>query len=293
MKKSGSAYAAPKGVSKKTTGLLFISPAFILLIIFFVIPLFGVIYLSFQEWYLIDTPTFVGIENYKTIYETPQFWTALGVTGKMSLFMTIPGALLAFFLAVMINEGKRTNYISTAILFPLVFPSVVAVFIWEAMYKGDGIINTGLGVNINWLTSPKWALFSLVLMMLWTNIGYYTVIALAGVRDIPIELYEAASIDGAGFFRRIRFVTLPLMKPVLLFLVMIITSDALTLFIQPFLLTQGGPGDATRTLSQLIYQTAFMYTEIGKASAISVILLVIASALAALQFKYFNRGANV
>jgi multiple sugar transport system permease protein len=83
------------------------------------------------------------------------------------------------------------------------------------------------------------------------------------------------------------------MKPVLLFLVMIITSDALTLFIQPFLLTQGGPGDATRTLSQLIYQTAFMYTEIGKASAISVILLVIASALAALQFKYFNRGANV
>jgi ABC-type sugar transport system permease subunit len=130
-------------------------------------------------------------------------------------------------------------------------------------------------------------------MMLWTNIGYYTVIALAGVRDIPIELYEAANIDGAGFFRRIRFVTLPLMKPVLLFLVMIITSDALTLFIQPFLLTQGGPGDATRTLSQLIYQTAFMYTEIGKASAISVILLVIASALAALQFKYFNRGANV
>lgn len=270
-------------------GLLFLSPAMFLLFLFFLLPLIGVVFLSFQDWYLIGKPTFNGLANYKYIYGNPQFWNAIRVTGKISLFMAIPGALISFILAILINEGKRTNYISTILLFPLVFPSVVAVFIWEAMYKGDGILNSTFKTDINWVTDPKWALFSLALMMLWTNLGYYTIIALAGVRNVPAELYDAASIDGAGFFKRIRYVTVPLMKPILLFILMISTSDAITLFIQPYLLTQGGPGDSTRTLSQLIYQTAFQYTEIGKASAQSVTLLVVAGIVSAIQFRVFRR----
>ena len=104
-----------------------------------------------------------------------------------------------------------------------------------------------LGVEINWLTDSKVALLSLGLVMLWTNLGYYTVITLAGVRDIPRDLYEAAAIDGASAPQRFRWITIPLMRPVLLFILMIATTDALTLFIQPYLLTQGGPGDSTRT----------------------------------------------
>lgn len=274
-------------------GLLFLAPAMILLFAFFVIPLLGVIYLSFQEWYLIGKPTFVGLSNYNFIFHNAQFWSAIRVTGKISLFIALPGALLAFVFAVMINEGKRTNYISTILLFPLVFPSVVAVFIWEAMYRGDGILNTILGTNINWVTDSKWAIISLALMMIWTNLGYYAVIALAGVRNVPAELYDAASIDGASFFNKVRFLTVPLMKPILLFILMISTSDAITLFIQPYLLTQGGPGDSTRTLSQLIYQTAFQYTEIGKASAQSVTLLIIAGIVSAIQFRVFKRDREI
>lgn len=270
-------------------GLLFLAPAMTMLFLFFVLPLLGVIYLSFQEWFLIGKPTFVGLQNYKFIYENAQFWSAIRVTGKISLFIALPGALFAFILAVMINEGKKTNYISTILLFPLVFPSVVAVFIWEAMYRGDGILNSIFNSEINWVTDSRWALISLALMMIWTNLGYYTVIALAGVRNVPAELYDAASIDGASFLKKVRYVTVPLMKPILLFILMISTSDAITLFIQPYLLTQGGPGDSTRTLSQLIYQTAFQYTEIGKASAQSVTLLVVAGIVSAIQFRVFRK----
>ena len=229
------------------------------------------------------------INHYLYIFNNNQFWTAIQVTGKISILIALPGALLAFVLAIMINEGRKSNYVSSILLFPLVFPSVVAVFIWEAMYRGDGILNTILGVDINWVTDSSIALISLALMMLWTNLGYYTIISLAGVKNIPVELYDAASIDGASSFKKIRFVTLPLMKPILLFVLMISTSDALTLFIQPYLLTQGGPGDSTRTLSQLIYQTAFQYTEIGRASALSVTLLIIGGFVAAIQFRIFKR----
>ena len=270
-------------------GLLFLAPAMTMLFLFFVLPLLGVIYLSFQEWFLIGKPTFVGLQNYRFIYDNAQFWSAIRVTGKISLFIALPGALFAFILAVMINEGKRTNYISTILLFPLVFPSVVAVFIWEAMYRGDGILNSIFNSEINWVTDSRWALISLALMMIWTNLGYYTVIALAGVRNVPAELYDAASIDGASFLKKVRYVTVPLMKPILLFILMISTSDAITLFIQPYLLTQGGPGDSTRTLSQLIYQTAFQYTEIGKASAQSVTLLLVAGIVSAIQFRVFRK----
>lgn len=271
------------------SGYLFLAPAMLMLFLFFILPLLGVIFLSFQEWYLIGSPTFVGLDNYRYVLSNAQFWSAIRVTGKISLLIAIPGALLAFTLAIMINEGRRTNYVSSILLFPLVFPSVVSVFIWEAMYRGDGILNTMLGSDINWVTNSSWALISLALMMLWTNLGYYTIISLAGVRNIPSEIYDAASIDGAGFFDKVRFVTFPLMKPILLFILMISTSDALTLFIQPYLLTQGGPGDSTRTLSQLIYQTAFQYTEIGRASAQSVALLIFGGIVAAVQFRLFRR----
>ncbi len=276
-----------------SSGWIFVSPILIMLFVFFLIPLIGVIYLSLTEWSLMGTPTYKGTSNYHEIFANPQFWSAVRVTGKLSLEMAIPGALIAFILAIMINEGKRTNYVSTVLLFPLVFPSIVAVFIWEAMFKGDGILNSMLGTQINWVTSSSWALPSLVMMMLWTNLGYYTIIALAGVRDLPAELFDAASIDGAGYFSKIRWITIPLMKPILLFLLMVGTSDALTLFIQPYLLTGGGPGDSTRTLSQLIYQTAFMYTDIGKASAIAVTLLVVALVVAGMQFRVFSKEREI
>lgn len=281
----------PAGPKRKRgrVGLLFIAPTMLLLLIFFLIPMAIAIYLSFTSWGLVGNPEFVGLENFRALQGNAQFFTSLGVTAKIALLMAIPGALLALVLAVLVNEGRHTNPITVLLFFPVVFPSVVSIFIWEAMYRGDGVLNSLFGVEINWLTDSKVALLSLALLMLWTNLGYYTVITLAGVRDIPRDIYEAAAIDGARATQRFRWITIPLMRPVLLFILMIATTDALTLFIQPYLLTQGGPGDSTRTLSQLIYQVAFMYTDVGRASAMAVVLLVAALGIAAVQFRLFRR----
>ena len=132
-----------------STGWIFIFPVIAMLVIFFLVPLVGVVYLSLTEWSLIGTPIYSGFTNYQEIFANPQFWSAVRVTGKLSLQMAIPGALIAFILAIMINEGKKTNYVSTVLLFPLVFPSIVAVFIWEAMFKGAGILNSFFGINVN------------------------------------------------------------------------------------------------------------------------------------------------
>ena len=130
-----------------SSGIMFIAPTLFLLGVFFLLPLLSIIYLSLTQWSLVGSPNFVGLQNYQGIFTDPQFWSAMIVTGKFSLFMAIPGALFAFILAILINGGKRTNFFSTIILFPLVFPSVVSVFIWEAMFKGDGVLNSVLGVQ--------------------------------------------------------------------------------------------------------------------------------------------------
>jgi multiple sugar transport system permease protein len=130
------------------------------------------------------------------------------------------------------------------------------------------------------------------MLMIWTNLGYYTVIMVAGVKDIPRECLEAASVDGAGAWRRFIYITLPLVRPVLLFVAVIAVTDALNLFVQPFLLTGGGPGDATRTLSELIYETAFQYGRAGKASAMAVVLLLLASVVALIQFRLLRRNVD-
>jgi multiple sugar transport system permease protein len=274
-------------------GILFITPTLLLLLIFVVIPLSVAVYLSFTDWSLVGPPQFVGMKNFSGLAGNEQFINSLLVTGKIALFMAIPGALLALVLATLINEGRRTNAFVVLLFFPVVFPSVVSVFIWEAMYSGDGVLNSLLGVNISWLTNPRMALPSLAILMLWTNLGYYTVLTLAGVRDIPREFYEAANLDGAGPISRFRWITIPLMRPILLFILMIATTDALTLFIQPYLLTQGGPGDATRTLSQLIYQVAFMYTDVGRASAMAVVLLIISLIISGGQFRFFRPKQDI
>jgi multiple sugar transport system permease protein len=274
-------------------GIFFITPTLALLFVFVLLPLLATVYLSLTDWALVGPPHFVGLQNFSGLASNDQFLNSLLVTGKIAVFMAIPGALLALVLATLISEGRRTNIFVVLLFFPVVFPSVVSIFIWEAMYSGDGVLNKLLGVNINWLTSSSMALPSLAILMLWTNLGYYTVITLSGVRDIPREFYEAANLDGAGAIARFRWITIPLMRPILLFILMIATTDALTLFIQPYLLTQGGPGDATRTLSQLIYQVAFMYTDVGRASAMAVVLLAIALIISAIQFRFFRQRQDI
>ncbi|MDP1720211.1 MAG: sugar ABC transporter permease [Candidatus Nanopelagicaceae bacterium] len=268
------------------TGLAFILPAFTMILLFVLLPSIGAIVLSTTEWYLVGKPSFVGIQNYNSIFMDPAFGQALLVTFQVALGVAIPGSLLALIFGLLLMRvGRGVSIYQTIFYLPLVIPSIVSSIIWGAMYVGNGVLNSILGVNIRWLANPVWALIAMLILMVWTNVGYYTILVYAGLQDLPHEVLEASSVDGANSWQRFRYVTLPLIRPILLFVTIVATTDALTLFVQPYLLTQGGPSGATQTLSLYIYKTAFAFADIGRASAMAVILLIIAISFAIVQFR--------
>ena len=272
-------------------GLLLVLPGVVPLLIFVIYPMGSALYLSFTNWQLFGTPQVQGAQNYAALGSDRQFRSALTVTLEFALGTALPSCALALGLALLFNARARfTGWYQPLLFLPAVLPTVVTSLIWGILYQGNGVINNVFGLDISWLTDQSWALPALILMTIWTNLGYYAVILLAGLREIPGDYYEAARIDGAGTAALILHIALPLVRPALLFVVVIATSNALTLFIQPYLLTQGGPGDATRTLSELIYDTAFSFLNIGKASAMSFVLLAISLAVAFFQFSVLDRG---
>jgi multiple sugar transport system permease protein len=276
-----------RGVLRQSLiGLLFVLPGIIPLLIFVIYPMLSALYLSFTNWQFVDIPIFQGGNNYTELFGDRQFLQSLLVTLQIGVGTALPTALLALVVALLLDARVRfTAWYQPLIFLPTVLPTVVTAIIWAMLYQGNGIINVGLNLNIPWLVQTQWALPALLMMLIWTNLGYFAVIMLAGVRDIPHEYYEAARIDGANSLRMVWYITLPLIRPVLLFVIVIATSNALTLFAQPYLLTGGGPSNSTRPLAELIYDTAFSYLNIGKASAMSFILLVLALLVVYIQFS--------
>lgn len=239
---------------------------------------------SLTDFTLGSEAKFVGIANYQFLVSDDEFLKALVVTLKMGIGLALPGSLFAFLIALAISKGSKTGIFSTILFIPVIYPSVVSAFIWGATLKGDGLINRYLGLDNDWLNSISTALPSLILVLLWTNIGFYVVIVLTGLRGISPSLYEAASLDGANEWNKLRWITFPLMKPVILFIGIIATSDALQIFTQPYLLTGGGPVESTKVLAGLIYEVLFERLEIGLASSIAVSLAIISTFIAFIQY---------
>jgi multiple sugar transport system permease protein len=270
-------------------GVLFVLPGVVPLLLFVVYPMASAFYLSLTDWQLIGAPQVQGLGTYAALLSNQQFFTSLTVTLEFAAGTALPSCVLSLLVALLLDARVRhTGWYQPLLFLPAVLPSVVTTIVWGILYQGNGVINSLFNVSIAWLTSPQWALPALVIMMLWTNLGYYAVILLAGLRDVPADYYEAARIDGAGAVALVWHITIPLIRPALLFVVVTATSAALTLFVQPYLLTSGGPGDATRTLSELIYDTAFSYFNIGKASAMSFILLLLSLLIAFVQFRVLS-----
>lgn len=269
-------------------GILFVIPTMILLLVFSIAPIAGTLGISFSNYSLGAPIKFAGLENYRSVLGDSDFRTALMTTLKLGFGLALPGTLLAFLIAISINAGRKTNIFTSIFFAPVIYPPVVSAFIWSAAYRGDGFLNRILGTNIEWLTSYKWALFSIVLVMLWTNLGFYIVISLTGLRGISATYYEAASIDGANRWEQLRWITIPLIKPVLLFIGIVATGDALQVFTQPYLLTAGGPGSSTRVLASLIYESSFRSLDFGASSTMAMVLLALALLISTIQFAFLR-----
>ncbi|PRY02567.1 carbohydrate ABC transporter permease [Allonocardiopsis opalescens] len=261
---------------------LFISPFFVLYALFMLVPILVGIALSFTEWTGLGTPVWVGFRNYTELFRDPSFWTALGNTAIYTVVTMAVVLPLSLFLAMAINaRGLRLRDMFRAVFFiPVVVSPIVIALVFGLFFDQQyGLVNAllravfGFG-GIEWLTSPAWAKVVVIILVLWRWTGYLTIFFLAGLQNIPRELYEAASLDGAGDIRSFWHVTLPQMKPISAFIAVTVLVSTAQIFEEPFLLTRGGPGEATMSIAQFIYRAGFERQEFGYAAAGGVVMFL-------------------
>ena len=279
-------------------GLVFLLPSLILLGIFVFYPLGYVVYLSLLKWDLITPASVVGLNNYAALFKDSYFLQAVQVTvaiSAASVAITLP---LGFLCAVFLNLKLRESALYRGILLaPYIFPLVASGIAWSMMFQQDGGILNWLirhlgGSGLNWLGSSTWAVVAVIIVGVWQYLGYYTLIFLAGLQGIPPDYYEAAAIDGAGNLVQAVRITLPLLSPTLLFATIILIIQSFQTFSQVYVMTQGGPAGATTTLVYYLYEVAFQFFQIGKAGAISVLLLLFLVGITLVQLVLARRWVH-
>jgi multiple sugar transport system substrate-binding protein len=266
------------------TGLLFFSPWGIGLLTFMALPLFMSLVYSFCDYSMLSGVRWVGLANFIDLFEDEVFWIALRNTMIFVVCAVPLGLLFALYTALLLDANLRGSGVYRTLVFlPSLTPMVATAFVWMWILNGQyGLLNDliskatfGLiSQPISWLSDPRTALPSIVLMSLW-GIGQTAVILLAAMQDVPSAMYEAADIDGASFWAKVRHITIPLISPVIYFNAIVAVIGALQLFTQPYIMTGGGPARATLTFTMRIYENAFTYLRMGYASAMSWILFVI------------------
>lgn len=281
---------------KKYTPYLFLLPAAAVLIVFFFIPFFQTFGLSFFDYSSsIYHPTFNGLDNYAKLFKEPIFYKVMFNT-FMYLVIAVP-FLVTFplFLAILINQKIRGITLYKILLYlPVIVSIVVAAIAFKWLYAGQGILNYALSLinihPINWLVDTHWALFSVALVTIWKGIGYYMMIYLASLMSVPQELYEACDIDGANFITKHLTVTIPHIMPTIALVSTISTISAMKVFAEIYVMTKGGPLNSTKTIVYYIYERAFENLDLGYASALAVVLLIIVMIFSLINILCFEKN---
>ncbi|MBC8140316.1 MAG: sugar ABC transporter permease [Armatimonadetes bacterium] len=285
-------------MKKSLTGYAFIAPWLLGFAAFTVYPFVTSIYLSFTRYNIVTPPVWIGLGNYRTLLTgDPLFWKSLGVTFSFA-FAAVPlGVILGVALALLLNLNLRGMSVYRTIFFlPSILPTVATsvVFLW--LFNPEiGLINRllrAIGVTgPEWLQSPTTALPSLVLLSVWA-VGGSMVIYLAGLKDVPAYLYEAATIDGANAFQRFRHVTIPMLSPVIFFNVVMGLIGVFQYFTEAYIMTQGGPEDSTRFYALYLFERAWRYLDMGYASAMAWILFLIIMVFTGILFGTQRRWVH-
>lgn len=273
--------AARRAVGRNLTAYGFLCGALICFAFFSWYPMVREVVLSFQENNFVDPAKWVGFDNFRTVIGDPAFRAAWLNTAAFSALALVVGYAIPFVLAVVLNELRHARgYLRFVVYLPVMLPPAVGVLLFKWFYDpGAGLFNQILDVfsipPLSWLDSSSTALISLVLVSTWMNLGTGTLIYLAALQSIPGELYESAELDGAGLFRRVRHVTIPQTKLILLVMLMLQVVATMQVFIEPYLLTGGGPENATVTVAYLMYQYAFNFGDFGAGGALGLMLMVV------------------
>ncbi|MFE6409126.1 carbohydrate ABC transporter permease [Streptomyces sp. NPDC057837] len=276
---------------------LFLAPTIVGIVVFTVVPIAGSVVLSLFHWNVIDSPSYAGLSAYGEVLGDE---TVLVSFRNTLVFMVLAVALqllVALTLALAVN-GRMPVWLRSvfrsAFFFPLVLSAASISVVMKYLFNQDfGVINWLLGfvgiAPVPWLTSEDAAMATVVLVYVWQQFGFSFLLFVGGLNNIPKEIHEAAALDGATGLRKHLSVTLPLLSPTLLVASVVGIINALQVFEQPYVLTNGGPGDSTRTVVMVIYETAFEQLRFGEASAVGVLLFVLIMAVTALQFRLSRR----
>ena len=286
-------------MKRELTGYAFISPWLLGFAIFTAVPFVISIYLSFTRYNVVSPPQWVGLVNYKTLLmHDPLFWKSMGITLKYALISVPLGILTGVGLALLLNLEIRGIAIYRTIFYlPSIVPVVATsvVFVWilnPQIGLVNGILRSFGVIGPNWLGSEQWAFSSLVVMGLW-GIGGSMIIYLAGLKDIPYALYEAAMIDGANVYHRMRHITLPMLTPVIFFNLIMGVISAFQYFTQAFVIMGGGgPNDSTLFYALHLFGRAWRYMDMGYASAMAWILFVLVMAVTLLIFRSHQKWVH-
>ncbi len=271
---------------RRGTGLWFATPALAVIAVFFFLPVAGALVLGFTDFDIyaiadLRNVRFVGLRNFQELLATPLFWRALGNT----LYFAVVGVPLSMAASVgaalLLNSplARLKSFYRTVLFAPVVTTLVAVALIWRyLLHTRYGLLNYGLGLAgispIDWLGNPTTALPAIILFSVWKNFGYNMVIVLVALQQIPEDLYEAASLDGASAWQQFRHVTLPSLRPTLAFVGILTLAAYFQLFAEPYVMTQGGPAQSTLSILYFMYDEGFKWWNLGRASAVAFVLFL-------------------
>lgn len=275
---------------------LFVLPVVLGIGIFQVYPTFFSLYASLTQWNLLTPPRWIGGRNYVELFTTDRFFfQTMRNTGTYTLGVVVPAMILALLFAILLNQEIRGKYLYRAIYFiPVIAPAVAVALLWGWLYEPNfGLINSALRVigikGPAWLGNTQWAMTAVIIESIWAGLGFNIVIFLAGLQGISREYYEAAAMDGAGFFRQFYSITLPLLSPVTFFILVTGVIGTFQDFTVPFIMTRGGPAGATQLVVMYLYGLAFTLQNMGTASAVAYVVFLVIVTLTLLNFVLARR----
>ena len=280
---------------KKILPYLLVSPYIIFVIVFVLFPVLFCFFLTFNKWNIIGPMHFIGIDNYTRLFHDRLFWKAIGNTLKF-LSLHIPLQLIvSLFLAYLLNQKIRAiSFFRGSFFLPVIVSGVVITILWQQLFGYDsGLINrmlTAIGIpKVGWLVNPNVAIYSIAIMATWKNVGLYVILFLVGLQTVPTQYYEAAKLEGANRWQQFYYITLPMINPTIFMVVLLSTIGGFSLFIEPYIMTGGGPMNQTLSAVLYIYKQAFQFYNMGYSATLGFFYAIMIMTVVVLQKRFIER----
>jgi multiple sugar transport system permease protein len=280
---------------KKILPYLLVSPYLIFVIVFVLFPVFFCFFLTFHKWNIISPMRFIGAGNYIRLIHDRLFWKAIGNTLKFLLLHIPLQLIVSLFLAQLLSlQIKGVSFFRAAFFLPVIVSGVVITIIWQQLFGYDtGMFNrilTSIGLSkTGWLVNPDIAIYSIAIMATWKNIGLYVILFLVGLQTVPQQYYEAAKLEGASAWQRFYHITLPMINPTIFMVVVLSTIGGFSLFIEPYIMTAGGPLNQTLSAVLYIYKQAFQYYNMGYSATLGFFYAFLIMTVVVLQKRFIEK----